>query len=202
MSEPLTDFIRSRLAPDSLMILCGLPATGKSTAAGLIARMRGFPIIATDAVRREILKDADIFDPAVASDPQRRRRVYDEVFRRAEGSLNVSQGLILDGTFLTERLRRRAAEIAARTGRRFVIMETRCSEETALRRISERTRETTLSNALTAEAYFANRSRFEPVDIGELKRAFPVLHISHVIIDAESDDPGEWRLLGEFGNED
>lgn len=202
MSEPLTDFIRSRLGLNSLMIMCGLPATGKSTAAGLIARMKGFPIIATDAVRREILKDEDIFDPAAASDPERRRRVYDEVFRRAEASASGSAGIILDGTFLTERLRRRAAEIAARTGRRFVIMETRCSEETALRRISERTRESTLSNALTAEAYFANRSRFEPVDIGELKRVFPALHTSHVIIDAESDDPDDWRVLGEFGNED
>lgn len=197
MNEPFADFIRSRLAPDTLIIMCGLPATGKSTASKGIARVKGFPIIATDAIRREVLKDEDIFDPAVASDPEKRQRVYDEVFRRAEESLSLARGAILDGTFLTQRLRRRAAEIAARAGRRFVIMETRCSEETALRRISERTRESTSSNALTAQAYIENRSRFEPVNVPDLREAFPALEIVHVIVDAESDDPANWRILGE-----
>ena len=202
MNEPFAEFIRSRLGPNTLVILCGLPATGKSTAARQIAQMKGFSILATDAVRREILRGENIFDPAVASDPEKRERVYDEVFRRAEESLSPSPGTILDGTFLTQRLRRRAAKIAARRGHRFVIIETRCSEETALRRISERTPESTLSNALNAQAYFENRARFEPVDISDLKKAFPSLNIIHVIVDAESDDPADWRALDESQNED
>jgi len=198
MNKTFDEFIRTQLMPDTLLVMCGLPATGKSTAAGEIARRRGFPIVATDAVRREILKDEDIFDPAVASNAERRQRVYDEVFRRAEQSLARSRGAILDGTFLTQRLRHRAAGIAASGGRRFVIMETRCSEKTALRRISERTRENTLSNALTAQAYFENKSRFEPVDPDALKRAYPGLKIRYVIVDAESDDPEDWRIVGDL----
>lgn len=195
MNEPFARFIESRLGPKTLLITCGLPATGKSTAAKEIARVKGYPVIATDIVRSEVLVGEDIFDETVASDMEKRERVYDEVFRRADEVIKGVGGVILDGTFVTQSLRKRAAEIADRHGRRFVIMETRCSEPTALRRISERTREDSQSNALTEQAYRDNKARFEPVGLGELKRVFSKLDIIHAMIDAESDDPRDWRVI-------
>lgn len=195
MNEPFSEFIKSRLGPKVLIITCGLPATGKSTAAKEIAKVKGFPVIATDVVRAEVLAGEDIFDQAVASDMGKRKRVYDEVFRRAGDAIKGSDGVILDGTFVTQSLRQRAADIAARHEWRLVIVETRCSEKTALRRISERTRGGSQSNALTEQAYQDNKARFEPVDLDGLKRALPKLDITHVVIDAESDDPGDWRVV-------
>ncbi|MBM3132414.1 MAG: ATP-binding protein [Chloroflexi bacterium] len=199
MDELFAEFIESRLDMLDVIVMCGLPATGKSTAAKEIAKVKGFPIVATDAVRAEVLAGEDVFDPAVASDMEKRSRVYEEVFRRADEVIQSSHGVILDGTFVTQSLRKRAAGIAERHGRRFVIMETRCSEKTALRRISERTRADSQSNALSAQAYLDNRARLEPVDLDDLKRGFEKLDITHVVIDAESDDPRDWRVVPKEG---
>jgi len=60
----------------------------------------------------------------------KRLSVYDEVFRRAdEAAAQGKGGLILDATFVAQDLRRRAAEIAARYGMTFLILETACSQE-------------------------------------------------------------------------
>jgi hypothetical protein len=53
-------------------------------------------------------------DEKVAASMDKRTAVYDETFRRAEDSLKNNDGVILDATFVTQSLRRRAAEIAAK----------------------------------------------------------------------------------------
>ena len=54
----------------------------------------------------------------------KRLSVYDEVFRRADELAKKSGGgLILDATFVTQELRKRAAEIAAKNNMTFVILQ-------------------------------------------------------------------------------
>ena len=60
---------------------------------------------------------------------------------------------------------KRAAEIAAKNNMTFVIMQTSCTQEVSIARIMKRTKEKYESNALTEEAYLANKNKFEPVDI-------------------------------------
>jgi predicted kinase len=123
--------------------------------------------------------------------------VYDEMFRRAEESVRKSrQGVILDATFVTQELRRRAAEIAARHGMTFVILQTSCPEEVSIRRILRRTREKYESNALTVEAYRNNKSKFEPVDLDDLKKSFPQLKIMHLTVDTCRDSSKDWYMIG------
>ena len=130
MERAFAEVIESEVPKDSVLISVGLPGSWKSPVTEEIARMKGFQILRSDMIRLEVLKGEDVFDNKVASDPNRRRKVYEEMFRRAEESLRTSkEGLILDATFVTHELRARAAEIAEKAHRPFVIAECACTEE-------------------------------------------------------------------------
>jgi hypothetical protein len=146
-------------------------------------------------IRLEVLKGEDIFDSKVASDPDRRKKVYEEMFRRAENTLKTEKnGLILDATFFTQELRSRAAELAEKFGRTFVVAECVCTEEKSIARILKRTRENYESNALTREAYLNNKALFEPVDLTDLRNRFKTLSMIHLTIDTEYDTAPDWKI--------
>jgi predicted kinase len=118
------------------------------------------------------------------------------MFRRADELASKSRGgIILDATFVSEELRMRAAEIAAKHQMAFVIMETSCTQEIALGRIKNRTKEKYESNALTEEAYLANKNKFQPIEIDAVKKRFPNLKVSHVIIDTCICGMANWTVI-------
>ncbi|NVM25682.1 MAG: AAA family ATPase [Desulfobacterales bacterium] len=196
MKEPFADFMRSELTPETVLIACGLPASYKTETTEVIAELKGYKILRTDLIRLEVLRNEDIFDEKVASNMKKRELVYDEVFSRADELAGKGEGIILDATFITQALRRRAAEVAARHNRVFVIQQTQCPQEVSFRRISERTKENYESNALTQQAYLNNKNKFEPVDLEDLKTFYPSLEITHLLIDTTSDLVDDWLVIG------
>ena len=148
-------------------------------------------------MRLEVLKNEDVFDPKVAGDMRKRLSVYDELFRRADDLAQKSRkGVILDATFVTQELRRRAAKIAAGQDKTFVILQTNCSKDASIKRILRRTKENYESNALTEQAYLNNLKKFEKVDLDDLKDKFPNLRIIHLTVDTELDPPEDWYIIG------
>ncbi len=196
MKEPFAKFIETKLESGFLLIACGLPGTWKTETTEEVARLKGYPLLRSDLIRLEVLKGEDIFDEKVASDMAKRTSVYDEMFRQAGEALNKSEGVILDATFITQSLRRRAAEIATKHNRAFVILQTDCPQEVAIRRILNRTKENYESNALTEEAYLNNKKRFEAVDLDDLKGLYPKLRIVHLLVDTQHDPPEDWHIIG------
>ena len=195
MREPFDTFIAHYAEPDTLFITCGLPCTAKTGLGETILRLKGYPLLRTDVVRVDLLKGEDIFDERVASDMNRRTRVYDEVFKQAAESLDSGGAVVIDATFITQALRERAAEIAAGRGKKLVIMETTCSQDVALSRIRRRSRQDYESNAITEQAYFNNERQFEPVDIKELKRLHPQLTVAYLRVDTTYDSPDRWYVV-------
>jgi hypothetical protein len=189
-------FIETELGSGFLLIACGLPGTWKTETTEEVARLKGYPLLRSDLIRLEVLKNEDIFDEKVASDMAKRTSVYDEMFRQADEALNKNAGVILDATFITQALRRRAAEIAAKHDLTFVILQTDCPQEVAIRRILSRTREDYESNALTEEAYLNNKKRFEAVDLDDLKGLYPTLNTIHLVVDTQHDPPEDWYIIG------
>jgi predicted kinase len=195
MERTFSEVIESEIPKNSVLISVGLPGSWKSPVTEEIARLKGLQILRSDMIRLEVLKGEDIFDNKVASDPNRRKRVYEEMFRRAEDTLKTTQdGLILDATFFTQELRSRAAELAEKTNRTFVIAECVCTEERSMERISKRTKENYESNALTKEAYLNNKALFQPIDTADLKNRFKTLPIIYLSIDTEHDTPSDWKI--------
>ena len=126
---------------------------------------------------------------------EKRELVYDEMFSRADELAGKGEGIILDATFITQALRRRAAKIAARHNRVFVIQQTQCPQEVSFRRISQRTKEDYESNALTQQTYQNNKTRFQEVDLEDLKTLYPSLNIVHLLVDTTSDLVDEWLVI-------
>lgn len=196
MREPLKVFIDREITDGMVIIACGLPATNKTETTEVIARIKGYPMLRTDIIRKEVLTDEDIFDEKVASNMDKRKLVYDTLFREADELAALGKGVILDATFITQSLRKRAAEVAAKHGRTFLIQQTSCSQKYSLDKISRRSKDNYESNALTPEAYLNNKKKFEPVDLDDLKRAFPGLTIMHLLVETESDSEDGWYVIG------
>jgi predicted kinase len=196
LREPFAKFVEAELEPGTLLITCGLPGTWKTETSQEISKIKGYPILRTDLVRLEVLRNEDIFDERVASSMSKRELVYHEMFRRADELLQKNEGVILDATFVTQELRRRAAEIAAKHNATFVILQTHCSEDASIARILRRTKDRYESNALTRQAYLNNKKLFEPVDLDDFKKRYPQLNIVHLTVDTEYDPPEDWYIIG------
>lgn len=199
MKEPFASFIKTQLQPRTLLITCGLPASYKTETSEEVAKIKGYPILRSDLIRLEVLKNEDIFDAKVAGNMNKRLSVYDEVFRRADelAKKDPKGGMILDATFVAQELRERAAEIAAKNNMTFVIMQTSCPQEVSLERISKRTKEKYESNALTPDAYLANKAKFEPVNIKAIKEKYPNLKVVHLTVDTCHNEMDKWFIIDE-----
>jgi predicted kinase len=196
VNELFTEYIQKQLGAKTVLITCGLPASYKTETSEVVAKIKGYTILRSDLIRLEVLKNEDVFDAKVAGNMNKRLSVYDEVFRRAYKLAKKDKaGLILDATFVTQELRRRAAEIAAKNGFTFVIMETSCPHEVSLARIARRTKDKYESNALTPEAYLANKAKFEAIDLADLKTRFPNLNVVHLTVDTCHDETETWRVV-------
>jgi predicted kinase len=196
LKEPFRKFVESELGSGVLLITCGLPGTWKTETSEEISKIKGYPILRSDLIRLEVLRGEDVFDEKVASDMSKRRMVYDETFRRADEALEKGDGVILDATFVSQSLRRRAAEVAAKHNKTFVILQTHCPQEVAIGRILRRTKEDYESNALTEQAYLDNKKKFEEVDLDDLKQLNPNLSIIHLTVDTTHDLPEDWYIIG------
>ena len=195
MERTFSEVIQSEVPQHAVLISVGLPGSWKSPVTEEIARRKGFQILRSDLIRLEVLKGDDVFDEKVASDPERRKRVYEEMFRRAEEALgSAKDGLILDATFFTQELRSRAADLAQKAQRPLVIAECVCTEDRSIERILKRTKENYESNALTRQAYLNNKAIFQPVNIEELKECVKKLPVIHLIVDTEYDTASDWKI--------
>ena len=195
MKVSFKEFVEKEMGNDAVLIACGLPATNKTETMEVVARLKGYEMLRTDLIRKEVLEGEDIFDEKVAADMDKRKMVYDTMFSRADDLASQGKGVIMDATFVNQKLRMRAAEVAAKHNKTFVVQQTHCPEEYSLNKISKRTKDNYESNALTPEAYFNNKKKFEPVDLDNLKDRFPTLAIVHLVVDTASDSEEEWYVI-------
>ncbi len=129
-----------------LVLVGGLPGTGKSTvAAGLSQTPEGmaWTLLRSDVVRKE-LAGMDPSERAPAAygaglyQPQLRRRVYAQLFERAEIALGLGQGVILDATFSDDADRTAARRLAAKMHSPLVELECRAPAGAVVDRLAPR----------------------------------------------------------------
>jgi len=196
MKKPFLDYVKNELGDSFLLITTGLPATWKTETGDEILKVKKCPMLRSDIIRLEVLTGQDVFDEKVAGNMSNRLSVYDELFRRADETLKKTGCAILDATFITQELRKRAAKIAAKNNRPLVILQTHCPKEVSLGRISRRTKENYESNAITEQAYLNNASKFEPVDLEDIKRSYPSLAITRLTVDTSEGEQNKLYVIG------
>jgi predicted kinase len=195
LKEPFARYIDKELDNGFLLIACGLPGTWKTETTEEVTKIKGYPLLRSDLIRLNVFKNEDIFDEKVAADMDKRTVVYDEMLRQADEALSIGGGVILDATFITQSLRKRAAAIAAKHNIPFVILQTDCRQEISIARILRRTKENYESNALTKQAYINNKKNFEEVNLNELKVSYPNLRIIHLVVDTSHDQLKDWFVI-------
>ena len=100
-----------------LVLLVGLPASGKSYFGRLVAARLGGEVIQTDGVRKELFRE-----PRYTS--RESETVYAECHRRVTEAVTAGRAVIFDATNLVERRRRPLYALADENGARLVVVLT------------------------------------------------------------------------------
>jgi aminoglycoside phosphotransferase family enzyme/predicted kinase len=104
-----------------LLLVAGLPGTGKSTLARTIAAHAHCEVIRSDVVRKELAgvaneqQSASAFESGIYS-PEWTKRTYEECLRRTEELLFEGKRVLVDANFRNEASRRTFLETATRWG--------------------------------------------------------------------------------------
>jgi len=147
-----------------LVLVGGLPGTGKSTVAGALADACSAALLSSDRIRKETA-GLDPHTPAGAGfgqglyAPERTEQLYGELLRRAERLLARGESVVLDASWICAEHRAAAADVAGRTVSDLVELQCRAPAELAARRI--RSRGPTASDA-TAEIAAAMAEAADP----------------------------------------
>ncbi len=159
-----------------LVIMFGLAGTGKSGVADLLSDQMGFQVIRSDEVRKEIAgvnraehRYGD-FEEGIYS-KEMTEKTYRVLIDRAKGLLADNRSVILDACFLKEDERRQAREIAEETGSRFAIIVTTCPDEVVEKRIGQRMRGKSISDA-TVDVYLRQKLLRQQLTDREQQDAF------------------------------
>jgi len=165
------DYARRQAAP-ALVVLCGLPGTGKSTVGATLAGRIGAAYLSSDTVRKQ-LAGIDPRERVTERDreglyaPGMNERTYDELRRRAAEHLAAGRPVVLDAMHGRAEERRAALAVAQAAGVPALIAELRLSESDALTRIDARASDPNLTSDATREVYLASVGRFEEVGSSE-----------------------------------
>jgi aminoglycoside phosphotransferase family enzyme/predicted kinase len=134
----------------TLWILCGLPATGKSSLGEALSKVLSLKCFQSDQLRKAADRPGDVKTAAFDSGPyrlQRRQQVYAELLGRGHDTLKDGHSVILDATFSRQKWREEAQRLADDLDCNLIFVETVCTEETIRDRLKVREKAPGLSDA-------------------------------------------------------
>jgi aminoglycoside phosphotransferase family enzyme/predicted kinase len=123
-----------------LLLVAGLPGTGKSTLARDLATHAGFGVVRSDVVRKELAgpPGGGTTPPEALYTAAWNERTYSECLRRAEQLLFEGRRVLADATFREERQRQTFLEAAIRWGVSGALLLCRAEPATVRRRLEAR----------------------------------------------------------------
>src|SRR5262249_18293077 len=155
----------SPLSKPAVIVISGLSGTGKTSLARAVAGELGLRVLSADSVRKSIFGTTEQ-TYAYGQGPYTaggNRLTYENLIESGCTRLAQDGGTILDATFKRAAERAAAAEMAARAGANFRLIECRLPPGLVQSRLERRAaRKETLSDATWA-TYLAQSREFEPV---------------------------------------
>ncbi|MEO8456866.1 MAG: AAA family ATPase [Chloroflexota bacterium] len=155
------------LPPAMLVVMCGLSASGKSTAAKEIAPHLGATVISSDVVRKKLAgmrpttRALDDFRAGLYS-AEMTKKTYAAMLEQAHDLLMRGKSVILDATFQRAGERKAAARLARETGAQFALVEVTASDAAARKRLSTRLEKGRDPSDARWEIYIKQKGRFQP----------------------------------------
>lgn len=150
-----------------LILIGGLPGTGKSTVAARLADAHGLTLLRSDVLRKQLAGHAPeerlaaAFGEGLYSEDGT-ARTYAEMLRRAQVALELGESVVLDASWSSESFRSAARAVAAATSSELYEIECRASADVTAARM--RVRSEAGNDASDADSVIAERlvARFQP----------------------------------------
>lgn len=139
-----------------LVIVCGLPGSGKSFVSKKLAERIKATHLNTDKIRKELFQNPEYSD-------EEKQKVYDEMFSRAAELLSQNKNVILDGTFFKKSLRQKVYKLAEENQSAFYVIECTAPSFKIEERIVERQSAESESDA-NVDIYKKLLKQFEPIE--------------------------------------
>ncbi len=147
-----------------VVVVCGLPASGKSELAGSLAHLSGLPHLSSDITRKQLVGVAPTQRaPADAYGPQWNARTYAELGRRTADTLSTTGGAIVDATFRHAADRRAFAQ-ALDTGVPVVFVECDAPRAVLVERARRRQRDPQRVSDAGVDVVAGETEAWEPLD--------------------------------------
>jgi len=181
--------------PPSLLIVCGLAGTGKSTITRILRDLTGFEVLNSDAVRKRI---RGISTTARISHDDRSnlysdsftQLTYGTLLAEAERSLRAGRGMIVDATFKDPEHRRLFLESAQRMGVPVLFVECQAHKQEVLRRLRRRVIQADEVSDATVKVYLQQWGEFVPLS--------EIADHCHIRFDTERDWENELKRVEDF----
>lgn len=159
----------SYVLPPTLILTCGLPATGKSWIGDRLSQSLGIPVYKSDVRRKEIAGEAirrdrrDAYDQGLYT-PENKQLTYDSLLDDARRCLGAGHSVVIDGSFVQAKWRGPFAALAAELGQPLILLEMRADEATVKRRIEQRLLDPDEPSEADFNVYLALRKQWEAPD--------------------------------------
>ena len=138
-----------------LVVVCGLPGSGKSEVARLIASKIKATHLQTDVLRKELNFTV-----------KAKRQTYQALFNRAEEELRAGNNVVLDGTFYKESFRTKAKELAKKMKTEVYFVEVVSEEQKIKSRVQDRFKQYKLGKSESPadyKVYLIMKKQWQPI---------------------------------------
>ena len=143
------------MAKPALVVVSGLPGTGKSRFSVSLAERVGFVVLESDALRKVLF-------PLPDYSTKESTRLFRAIHHLIQRLLNRGVPVILDATTLSEAHREQLYSIAERTGARLVLVEMKAPAELVYSRLEERRSLRKEDDSVRSDADWDVYQRMEP----------------------------------------
>jgi hypothetical protein len=153
--------------PPTLLLMCGLPGTGKSWIARRLARALDAVVLRSDAVRK-LLAGLSPLERAGAGFQQgiysaeHSARTYARLLEEARSHLSEGRRVIVDASFSKRAQREPFLDAAQRLALPWAVLEVTCPESIVQARMDRRAAEPAEASDADFEVYLRARDSFEP----------------------------------------
>ena len=150
-----------------MILMCGLPATGKSHIASALEAPLSARTLRSDVIRKELAgmspTDHDRSgDESGIYSREMTQRTYEEMLARAQAELEHGWSVIADATFPAAPFREPFMRLAAEKHIRALLIETTALEDVIRQRMAARASDQTDASDADWSVYLRARGRFEP----------------------------------------
>ncbi len=125
----------------TLLVFCGMPATGKSYLAQTVAKALSLTLFQSDYIRKEGLSHSnhkvESFGKGIYRQ-QMRHHVYSQMLALAQKALKGGHSVILDATFSKRKWRDEAMRLSMDLDTNIIFIECACKPETIRKRLGQR----------------------------------------------------------------